>query len=104
MSSIMRWRSGLMGFSSIAKTPVSHGVEPHDLETVRTFAFVFSSLKLSASHRRNYRASGFVLTSTPAVAGQRSTAGFSLQVLWLRMLRRPRPLLNVVRCHETAPN
>src|ERR1700722_6521680 len=59
----MRWRSGLMGFSSIAKTPVSHGVEPHDLETVRTFAFVFSSLKLSASHRRNYRASGFVLTS-----------------------------------------
>ena len=37
-------------------------------------------------------------TSTPAVAGQRSTAGFSLQVLWLRMLRRPRPLLNVVRC------
>src|ERR1700733_9264420 len=62
----MRWRSGLMGFSSIAKTPVSHGVEPHDLETVRTFAFVFSSLKLSASHRRNYRASGFVPTSIPA--------------------------------------
>jgi hypothetical protein len=52
-----------MGFSSIAKTPVSHGVEPHDLETVRTFAFVFSSLKLPASPRRNYRASGFVLTS-----------------------------------------
>ena len=25
------------------------------------------------------------LTSTPAVAGQRSTAEFSLQVLWLRM-------------------
>jgi len=69
-----------MGFSSIAKTPVSHGVEPHDLETVRTFAFVFSSLKLSASHRRNYRASGFVLTPTPAVPcaqiaaiGRRST-------------------------------
>src|SRR5580700_9370291 len=33
MSSIMRWRSGLMGLSSIEKTPVSHGVEPHDLET-----------------------------------------------------------------------
>jgi hypothetical protein len=49
----MRWRSGLMGFSSIAKTPVSHGVEPHDLETVRTFAFVFSSLKLPASPRLN---------------------------------------------------
>ena len=29
-----------MGFSSVAKTPVSHGVEPHDLETVGTFAFV----------------------------------------------------------------
>jgi hypothetical protein len=70
----MRWRSGLMGFSSIAKTPVSHGVEPHDLETVRTFAFVFSSLKLSASHRRNYRASGFVLTSTPDGYGRRVCA------------------------------
>jgi hypothetical protein len=33
MSSIMRWRNGLLGLSSIAKTPVSHGVEPHDLET-----------------------------------------------------------------------
>src|ERR1700745_3208075 len=33
MSSIMRWRSGLMGLSDIAKAPVSHGVEPHDLET-----------------------------------------------------------------------
>ena len=26
MSSIMRWRNGLMGLSSIAKAPVSHGV------------------------------------------------------------------------------
>src|SRR5208337_582312 len=33
MPSIMRWRSGLMGLSDIAKAPVSHGVEPHDLET-----------------------------------------------------------------------
>src|SRR5271166_2344857 len=33
MSSIMRWRRGLMGLSDIAKAPVSHGVEPHDLET-----------------------------------------------------------------------
>ena len=33
MSSIMRCRSGLMGLSDIAKAPVSHGVEPHDLET-----------------------------------------------------------------------
>src|SRR5271156_2009343 len=33
MSAVMRWRSGLMGLSSIAKAPVSHGVEPHDLET-----------------------------------------------------------------------
>src|ERR1700690_1320298 len=65
-----------MGFSSIAKTPVSHGVEPHDLETVRTFAFVFSSLKLPASPRRNYRASGFALTSIPDV----------------RSVLRPRPL------------
>src|ERR1700722_4475057 len=27
MSSIMRWRNGLMGLSSIAKAPVSHGVQ-----------------------------------------------------------------------------
>jgi hypothetical protein len=33
MSSIMRWRNGLMGLSGIAKAPVSHGVEPHDLAT-----------------------------------------------------------------------
>src|SRR5271165_2510878 len=33
MSSIMRWRSGLMGLSDIAKAPVSHRVEPHDFET-----------------------------------------------------------------------
>ena len=31
------------------------------------------------------------------------TAGFSLQVLWLRMLRRPRPL-NVARCPSAGPN
>ncbi|MGO9431690.1 strawberry notch-like NTP hydrolase domain-containing protein, partial [Rhodoblastus sp.] len=30
MSSIMRWRNGLLGLSIIAKAPVSHGVEPHD--------------------------------------------------------------------------
>src|SRR5271166_230396 len=33
MSSIMRWRKGLTGLSGIAKSPVSHGVEPHDPET-----------------------------------------------------------------------
>jgi Amidohydrolase len=33
MSSIKRCRNGLMGLADIAKAPVSHGVEPHDLET-----------------------------------------------------------------------
>src|ERR1700751_5571415 len=39
MSSIMRWRNGLMGWSGITKAPVSHGVEPHDLETGPSLRF-----------------------------------------------------------------
>jgi len=74
-----------MGFSSIAKTPVSHGVEPHDLETVRTFAFVFSSLKLPASPRRNYRASGFVLTSFPAARLQATNVSSMLTADLIQM-------------------
>src|SRR5271156_2794580 len=41
MSSIMRWRNGLMGLSVMAITPVSHEVsEPHDLETGRAILFI----------------------------------------------------------------
>src|SRR5271157_2896174 len=75
MSSIMRWRNGLMGFSSIAKTPVSHGVEPHHLETVRTFAFFFSPRKLPVP-RRGYHESGLVLAQravVPRPRGRRVT-------------------------------
>src|ERR1700753_3379139 len=61
MSSIMRWRNGLMGLSVIAKAPVSHGVEPHDLETGQTFAFLFSPWRAPPAARHPYRASGLVL-------------------------------------------
>src|SRR5271155_3167500 len=41
MSSIMRWRNGLMALSVMAITPVSHEVsEPHDLETGRAILFI----------------------------------------------------------------
>src|ERR1700689_5077943 len=44
MSSIMRWRNGLMGLSVMAITPVSHEVsEPHDLETGRAILFIPTS-------------------------------------------------------------
>src|SRR5208337_5165181 len=56
-----------MGFSDIAKAPVSHGVEPHDLETgpgLRVGPRLSSS---RATSRRPYRASGLVQGSIPAV-------------------------------------
>jgi hypothetical protein len=43
MSSIMRWRNGLLGLSIIAKTPVSHGVEPHDFETGQPRRITYSN-------------------------------------------------------------
>src|SRR5271163_627552 len=44
MSSIMRWRNGLMGLSVMAITPVSHEVsEPHDLETGRAILLIPTS-------------------------------------------------------------
>src|SRR5260370_27214420 len=50
MSSIMRWRSGLMGLSDIAKTPVSHGVEPHDFETGPGLRVPLSAHRPPAAH------------------------------------------------------
>src|SRR5271165_7297676 len=61
MSSIMRWRSGLMGWSDIAKPPVSHGVEPHDLETAPSPRVVLQFPPSSSRSRHPYRASGLVL-------------------------------------------
>src|SRR5271166_6830512 len=61
-----------MGFSDIAKAPVSHGVEPHDLETgpgLRVGPRLSSS---RATSRRPYRASGLVLGRTFAVPGPES--------------------------------
>src|ERR1700740_1312356 len=44
MSSIMRWRNGLMGLSVMAIAPVSHEVsEPHDLETGRAILLIPTS-------------------------------------------------------------
>src|SRR5579863_7000856 len=65
MSSIMRWRNGLMGLSVMAITPVSHEVsEPHDLETGRAILFIPTSNPPRARSRWGvYRESGLVLGS-----------------------------------------
>jgi hypothetical protein len=60
MSSIMRWRNGLLGLSIIAKAPVSHGVEPHYLETDLARRLSYSVFTNLAASRRRYRASGLV--------------------------------------------
>src|SRR5271155_4891480 len=63
MSSIMRWRDGLMGLSVMAITPVSHEVsEPHDLETGRAILLIPTSNPPRARSRWGvYRESGLVL-------------------------------------------
>src|SRR5208337_1042674 len=73
-----------MGFSDIAKAPVSHGVEPHDLETgpgLRVGPRLSSS---RATSRRPYRASGLVLgriavdgrtARTGGIVGEHGTQG-----------------------------
>src|ERR1700693_4403803 len=62
MSSIMRWRNGLMGLSVMAIAPVSHEVsEPHDLETGRAILFIPTSNPPRARSRwGDYRESGLV--------------------------------------------
>src|SRR6202795_157671 len=62
MSSIMRWRNGLMGLSVMAMTPVSHEVsEPHDLETGRAILLIPTSNPPRARSRWGvYRESGLV--------------------------------------------
>src|SRR5271170_2306289 len=71
MSSIMRWRNGLMGLSVMAITPVSHEVsEPHDLETGRAILLIPTSNPPRARSRWGvYRESGLVHGSNPAVHG-----------------------------------
>jgi hypothetical protein len=44
-----------MGLSSVAKAPVSHGVEPTILRQVRAFALAVTSSEPPAVHRRGYR-------------------------------------------------
>jgi hypothetical protein len=56
-----------MGLSDIAKAPVSHGVEPHDLETGLSLRFRLQPSEAPAGPRRGYRASGFVLGRNPAL-------------------------------------
>src|SRR5271165_39492 len=56
-----------MGLSDIAKAPVSHGVEPHDLETGLSLRFRLQPSEPPAGPRRGYRASGFVLGRIPAL-------------------------------------
>jgi len=68
MSSIMRWRNGLMGLSDIAKAPVSHGVDPHDLETGPGPRVRSGPSTSRVTSRRPYRASGFVVCRACSVA------------------------------------
>src|ERR1700740_2312650 len=77
MSSIMRWRNGLMGLSVMAITPVSHEVsEPHDLETGRAVLFIPTSNPPRARSRWGvYRESGLVHGSEPALPRRASSAG-----------------------------
>src|ERR1700733_11803138 len=63
MSSIMRWRNGLMGLSVMAIAPVSHEVsEPHDLKTGRAILLIPTSNPPRARSRWGvYRESSLVL-------------------------------------------
>ena len=63
-----------MGLSDIPKAPVSHGVEPHDFVTGPGLRVPLSAHRPPAVHRRGYRASGLVLTSTPDGYGRRVCA------------------------------
>src|SRR5277367_1460480 len=78
MSSIMRWRNGLMGLSVMAITPVSHEVsEPHDLETGRAILFILTSDPARARSRWGvYRESGLVLGSIPGIGRPRRLRQF----------------------------
>src|SRR6202041_3348926 len=71
MSSIMRWRNGLMVLSVMAITPVSHEVsEPHDLETGRAILLIPTSNPPRARSRCGvYRESGLVHGSSPVTYG-----------------------------------
>src|SRR5208282_75161 len=73
-----------MGLLGIAKAPVSHGVEPHDLETGPGLRVPPRPFAPPAVPSRRYRASGLVLTSTPVVlpcANQRQIS----TILWVRL-------------------
>src|SRR5271154_7203082 len=74
MSSIMRWRDGLMGLSVMAITPVSHEVsEPHDLETGRAILLIPTSNPPRARSRWGvYRESGLVLGGIAVTRRERS--------------------------------
>src|SRR5271165_7487662 len=63
MSSIMRWRSGLMGLSDIAKLLSRIGLNPTILRQGRALALSFRSRRPPAVPGRPYRASGLVLGS-----------------------------------------
>jgi hypothetical protein len=54
--SIMRRRNGLLGLSIIAKTPVSHGVEPQDFERGQAPRISYSaSTNLAAPTAKRFR-------------------------------------------------
>src|SRR5271163_4576163 len=69
MSSIIRWRNGLMALSVMAiSSCLTRGYEPRDLETGRAILLIPTSNPTRARSRRDvYRASGLVLGSIPDV-------------------------------------
>jgi hypothetical protein len=85
------------------------GLNPTILRQSESFAFVFSSLKLPASPRRNYRASGFVLTSRPDLVGGFCAVVFPpfcdiLQAAgYFRRAWQARRLMTLPSFHSLAP-
>src|SRR5271156_1876 len=96
MSSIMRWRNGLMGLSVMAITPVSHEVsEPHDLEIGRAILFIPTSNPPRARSRWGvYCESGLVHRSAAVV-------GLQAEPTCVKMVRVPE-LLAVYRKQDTS--
>src|SRR5580704_2913188 len=92
MSSIMRWRNGLMGLSVMAITPVSHEVsEPHDLETGRAILLIPTSNPPRARSRWGvYRESGLVLGGIAVARRRHSTTWDSPSAIFSCQLTRDR--------------
>ncbi len=84
----MSWNPFLATGSPDAVGMERMGLNPTILRPVRAFALAVSPSEPPAVPRRGYRASGFVLTSIPAVCGQRAKPSCRPE---LRTMRSWRP-------------